>query len=119
MDGARYILCVIGYSRDTGSALEFPDDVVEPDRPHLQEVAAELLMAKLEMDHLIKETHPHPEQFPGRASDAGDSSMGSRAQSSGEVAVYPENGVVPSTVAEGMPQGSFTDVYRKASTTHS
>lgn len=120
MDGARDILCVIGYSRDTGSALEFPDDVVEPDRPHLQEVAAELLMAKLEMDHLIKETHPHPEQFPGRASDAGDSSRSSsRAQSSGEVAVYPENGVVPSTVAEGMPQGSFTDVYRKASTTHS
>ena len=52
MEGAKDILKRVGYSVVTDTAMQFPEDVVEPDRSRLEAIAAELLMAKLEVDEM-------------------------------------------------------------------
>ena len=52
MEGAKDILERVGYSVVTDTAMQFPEDVVEPDRSRLEAIAAELLMAKLEVDEM-------------------------------------------------------------------
>ena len=50
MEGARGILKTVGYTVETPTTLQFPETTVEPDRERLCAVAAELLMAKLEVE---------------------------------------------------------------------
>ena len=54
MVGARRILTEIGYSEDKSTAMQFPDSVEEPDKPKLHIIAAELLMAKLEVEEQMR-----------------------------------------------------------------
>ena len=53
MKGARDILKQIGYSVETENALKFPEEQVEPDRDKLAEIAAEILMAKVEIEEMV------------------------------------------------------------------
>lgn len=53
MKGARDILKLIGYTIQTETAVKFPDEQLEPDRNRLVEVAAEILLAKMETEELI------------------------------------------------------------------
>ena len=52
MEGGRDILRMIGYSEVTQTSMEFPEDVEEPERERLIIIAAELLMANLEVEQL-------------------------------------------------------------------
>ena len=54
MEGARRILKEIGYSEDKTTAMQFPDSVEEPDKQKLHIIAAELLMAKLEVEEQMR-----------------------------------------------------------------
>lgn len=58
MVGARHILKDIGYSVEQDTSMQFPDDVVEPDKEKLHVIAAELLMAKLDVEEMIKNQPP-------------------------------------------------------------
>ena len=60
MEGAKDILKRVGYSVVTDTAMQFPEDVVEPDRSRLEAIAAELLMAKLEVDEMNTQPPPRP-----------------------------------------------------------
>ena len=52
MKGHEDILRQIGYTEMRGNSLQFPEDVLEPDKRKLYIIAAELLMAKLEVEQL-------------------------------------------------------------------
>ena len=52
MEGAKDILKTVGFSVVTETAMEFPESTNEPNRNLLEAVAAELLMAKLEVDEM-------------------------------------------------------------------
>ena len=58
MVGARHILKDIGYSVEQDTSMQFPDHVVEPDKERLHIIAAELLMAKLDVEDMIKNQPP-------------------------------------------------------------
>ena len=60
MKGARKILEVIGYSVMGTSSMQFPDSVMEPDKDKLHIIAAELLMAKLEVNDTLRNPPPAP-----------------------------------------------------------
>lgn len=64
MEGAKDILKTVGYSVVTDTAMQFPEEVVEPDRTRLEAIAAELLMAKLEVDELNTQPPPRPLRSP-------------------------------------------------------
>jgi len=61
MDGGKDILKTIGYSVVTETAIEFPESTNEPNRKLLEAVAAELLMAKLEVDEMNTQQQPPPQ----------------------------------------------------------
>ena len=46
----------MGYTELGGNSLQFPEYVLEPEKPKLYIIAAELLMAKLEVEQLNKQT---------------------------------------------------------------
>ena len=52
MKGHEEIIQTIGYTENKGTALCFPDSVQEPDKARLCVLAAELLMAKLEVEDM-------------------------------------------------------------------
>ncbi len=54
MVGARDVLAYAGYSESVSGAVQFPDDVVEPDKRKLATIAAELLIAKFEIEEMSK-----------------------------------------------------------------
>ena len=54
MKGHEEIIQIIGYTENKGTALCFPDSVQEPDKARLCVLAAELLMAKLEVMEEMK-----------------------------------------------------------------
>ena len=60
MKGARKILEEIGYSVMETSSMQFPDSVMEPDKEKLHIIAAELLMAKLEVNDMLRNPPPAP-----------------------------------------------------------
>ena len=64
MEGAKDILKRVGYSVVTDTAMQFPEDVQEPDRSRLEAIAAELLMAKLEVDEMNTQPQPPPPPRP-------------------------------------------------------
>lgn len=52
MKGYVEILSLMGYTEVGNNSLQFPEYVLEPDKPKLYIIAAELLMAKLELEQL-------------------------------------------------------------------
>ena len=52
MKGYEEILQIAGYTEKVGTSLQFPEDVHEPDKAKLSILAAELLMAKLEVEQM-------------------------------------------------------------------
>ncbi|XP_035287061.1 E3 ubiquitin-protein ligase RNF31 [Anguilla anguilla] len=61
--GGRAVLCLYGYSNQQPDGLSFPDDVIEPDIEKVAGVTLEVMTLRMELDMLIKESHPHPEFF--------------------------------------------------------
>ena len=57
MKGARDILKLIGYANQTETAVKFADEQHEPNRDKLVEIAAEILLAKVETEELIGKPH--------------------------------------------------------------
>ena len=55
MKGHEEILRQMGYTDLREKTLQFPEHVLEPDKPKLYVVAAELLMAKLEVEQLCQQ----------------------------------------------------------------
>lgn len=64
MNGSTEILQTVGYTVARENAMCFPDDVEEPDKERLFVIAAELLMAKLEVEQMNKGTPPNPSGSP-------------------------------------------------------
>lgn len=66
MKGATDILKEIGYTKETQTALDFPSDVNHPNLEQVSAVAAEILMAKLEIERMRRKadecSHPSPDQ---------------------------------------------------------
>jgi hypothetical protein len=58
MKGHEDILRLIGYTELGENSLQFPEYVLEPEKPKLYVMAAELLMAKLEVEQLSDQTSP-------------------------------------------------------------
>ena len=78
MEGARDILAAIGYSEKTENAMQFPENVVQPDVCHLRVVAAELLMAKLEVEEKEEnggQSQSSPPQQQRSSTDPGEESI--------------------------------------------
>ena len=61
------ILQQLGYTKDVTSGLEFNRQ--EPDREHTCQIVADIAMAKIEMDRLLTNRHPHPELMYSFISD--------------------------------------------------
>ena len=55
MKGHKDILRQMGYTESEQNSLQFPEYVLEPDKPKLYIIAAELLMAKLEVEQLSQQ----------------------------------------------------------------
>jgi len=64
MEGAKEILSNVGYSVVTETAMQFPEHITEPNRALLEAIAAELLMAKLEVDEKNTQQPSPPQQHP-------------------------------------------------------
>ena len=60
MKGYEDVLRLMGYTEVEQNSLQFPEHVLEPDKPKLYVVVAELLMAKLEMDQLSTTNRQQP-----------------------------------------------------------
>ena len=60
MAGAREVLSMVGYSEMTPDSIQFPASVEEPDTAKLRVLAAELLMAKLEVEKYSQASRSSP-----------------------------------------------------------
>ncbi|KAM4606355.1 E3 ubiquitin-protein ligase RNF31-like [Polymixia lowei] len=63
MKGGRGVLYLYGYTNQQLDGLSFPDDVTDPDGDKVAAVTLEVMTLRLEMDMLIKGSHPHPELY--------------------------------------------------------
>uniref|UniRef100_A0A8C1QU50 RBR-type E3 ubiquitin transferase n=1 Tax=Cyprinus carpio TaxID=7962 RepID=A0A8C1QU50_CYPCA len=63
IEGGRAVLDLYGYTNQQQDGLSFPDDVVQPDVGKVASVTLEVMCLRMELDMLIKGTHPHPEFF--------------------------------------------------------
>uniref|UniRef100_A0A8C1WKG6 RBR-type E3 ubiquitin transferase n=1 Tax=Cyprinus carpio TaxID=7962 RepID=A0A8C1WKG6_CYPCA len=63
IEGGRAVLNLYGYTNQQQDGLSFPDDVVQPDVGKVASVTLEVMCLRMELDMLIKGTHPHPEFF--------------------------------------------------------
>ncbi|XP_061569952.1 E3 ubiquitin-protein ligase RNF31-like isoform X2 [Cololabis saira] len=61
--GGRRVLFLYGYTNQQIDGLSFPDEVSEPDRDKVAAVTLEVMTLRVEVDMLLKGTHPHPEHF--------------------------------------------------------
>ena len=62
MKGYEDILRTAGYTEKDENSLQFPDHVQEPDKTKLYVIAAELLMARLEVDQMNRATQSRQEE---------------------------------------------------------
>ena len=62
MKGYEDILRTAGYTEKDENSLQFPDHVQEPDKTKLYVIAAELLMARLEVDQMNRATQNRQEE---------------------------------------------------------
>ncbi|KAM6919151.1 E3 ubiquitin-protein ligase RNF31 [Xenentodon cancila] len=63
IQGGRSVLCLYGYSNQQPDGLSFPDEVTDPDVGRVAAVTLEVMSLRMELEMLIKETHPHPEFY--------------------------------------------------------
>ncbi|XP_061586901.1 E3 ubiquitin-protein ligase RNF31-like [Cololabis saira] len=63
MQGGRAVLCLYGYSDQQPDGLSFPEEVTDPDVGKVAAVTLEVMSLRMELEMLIKETHPHPEFY--------------------------------------------------------
>ncbi|XP_048866204.1 LOW QUALITY PROTEIN: E3 ubiquitin-protein ligase RNF31 [Brienomyrus brachyistius] len=63
ISGGRAVLCLYGYTNQQPDGLSFPDDVIEPDITKVAAITVEVMTLRMELDMLIKDSHPHPEFF--------------------------------------------------------
>ncbi|XP_015813053.1 E3 ubiquitin-protein ligase RNF31 isoform X1 [Nothobranchius furzeri] len=63
IQGGRAVLCLYGYSNQQPDGLSFPDDVGDPDVGRVASVTLEVMSLRMEIEMLIKDTHPHPEFY--------------------------------------------------------
>uniref|UniRef100_A0A673MGN5 E3 ubiquitin-protein ligase RNF31-like n=1 Tax=Sinocyclocheilus rhinocerous TaxID=307959 RepID=A0A673MGN5_9TELE len=63
IQGGRAVLNLYGYTNQQQDGLSFPDDVVQPDVGKVASVTLEVMCLRMELDMLIKGTHPYPEFF--------------------------------------------------------
>ncbi|KAM9839498.1 E3 ubiquitin-protein ligase RNF31-like isoform 1-T2 [Aulostomus maculatus] len=61
--GGRRVLYLYGYTNQQTDGLSFPDDVTKPDTDKVAAVTLEVMTLRLEIDMLIKGTHPHQDAF--------------------------------------------------------
>ncbi|XP_029935669.1 E3 ubiquitin-protein ligase RNF31-like [Myripristis murdjan] len=61
--GGRGVLYLYGYTNQQFDGLSFPDDVTDPDADKVAAVTLEVMTLRLEVDMLVKASHPHPEFF--------------------------------------------------------
>ncbi|XP_075871631.1 E3 ubiquitin-protein ligase RNF31 [Nelusetta ayraudi] len=65
IQGGRTVLRLYGYSHQQADGLSFPEDVLDPDVGRVASVTLEVMSLRMELEMLIKETHPHPEFYEG------------------------------------------------------
>ncbi|XP_020566402.1 E3 ubiquitin-protein ligase RNF31 [Oryzias latipes] len=63
IQGGRAVLCLYGYTNQQPDGLSFPSDVTDPDVGKVAAVTLEVMSLRMELEMLIKETHPHPEFY--------------------------------------------------------
>ena len=128
MVGARDILRIIGYSEThTETAMQFPDNVKEPDKEKLHVVAAELLMAKLEAEILQESSNTAGQSSMSRQSSNSTTSStnsGPQPVSPQQTHRSPQNShLVPpsphSAAADEEEVKLYTEVSMNGSPTHS
>ncbi len=68
MKGALNVLKAMGYTNETGNSVEFPPEVAHPDPKRLSMVAAEILMAKLEVEKMKREAESE-RRYPHQGAD--------------------------------------------------
>ncbi|XP_070708978.1 E3 ubiquitin-protein ligase RNF31-like [Pempheris klunzingeri] len=61
--GGRRVLYLYGYTNQQIDGLSFPDEVAEPDVEKVAAVTLEVMTLRIEVDMIIKGTHPHLEFF--------------------------------------------------------
>ena len=83
IEGAKEVIKMAGYSEETADALEFPPEVQEPDKPKLEALIAELVMAKVEVEMKSKEREGSQSSPRGRARTGSHSNASSSLQHGG------------------------------------
>ncbi|KAK1152937.1 E3 ubiquitin-protein ligase RNF31 isoform X1 [Acipenser oxyrinchus oxyrinchus] len=63
IQGGRSVLLLYGYSEQQKDGLSFPDAVQSPEADKVARVTLEVMMLRVELEMLSKNTHPHPEVF--------------------------------------------------------
>ncbi|XP_058872971.1 LOW QUALITY PROTEIN: E3 ubiquitin-protein ligase RNF31-like [Acipenser ruthenus] len=63
IQGGRSVLLLYGYSEQQKDGLSFPDAVQSPEADKVAGVTLEVMMLRVELEMLSKNTHPHPEVF--------------------------------------------------------
>ncbi|XP_043914761.1 E3 ubiquitin-protein ligase RNF31 isoform X2 [Protopterus annectens] len=63
IQGGKEVLYLYGYTEEQSDGLNFPNSVPEPDERKVASVTVDVTLLRLELDHIIKGTHPHPEAF--------------------------------------------------------
>ncbi|XP_072307399.1 E3 ubiquitin-protein ligase RNF31-like [Eucyclogobius newberryi] len=61
--GGREVLYLYGYTNQQIDGLSFPDDVTDPDMATVAAVTVEVMTLRTEVDLLLKNAHPHTENF--------------------------------------------------------
>ncbi len=92
MRGAGEILKNAGYTEAKENAMCFPDSVEEPDKQRLAVIAAELLMAKLDVEDMSKATALSSLQQPQRQLSSEHSSSSLQQQAHPPASGYAQNG---------------------------
>ncbi|XP_029437829.1 E3 ubiquitin-protein ligase RNF31 isoform X2 [Rhinatrema bivittatum] len=103
INGGRRVLRLYGYTEEQADGMSFPQEVEAPDLPRVASVTVDVMLLRLELNLLISNLHPHPENF-SRLLQEGPSSEA--LLTSDSVLVHEE---VPQTLPGSVaPQGSLT-----------
>ncbi|XP_030043168.1 E3 ubiquitin-protein ligase RNF31 isoform X2 [Microcaecilia unicolor] len=61
--GGRQVLRLYGYTEEQADGMSFPQEVEAPDVLRVASVTVDILLLRLELNLLISNMHPHPENF--------------------------------------------------------
>jgi len=62
--GSYDVLIQMGYTKKVPDGLSFPEDILHPDTGKVKILAADLFLAKYEVDELVHDRHPYLEILP-------------------------------------------------------